>query len=502
MGADSMTAGYRRSLGLVCVYLLAVSLTSGATHAQENPSHRLWLSHLSPDQVKAALARLTADEATTNEALEKLIKEYLAKNGTPTDPQKLDEAIRRITGDKQLMEQLRRIARQRSTDPQRPGTPTLEELRRLLATQPGDPTKPPGIPTEIGPLRPNPQADPDPKLLPLEPKNPMPGVLPPDVPPNPGQDDDLDRPSVTPLPVLPGLPAVPARPWGIKPIDEARPPAPEEPGDPRARSLEAFAALWERYIGPLDETPEVKKALFDLLTGDGLDFDLRDEKGNSIWDLLKKGDLSGEGLTDLLNGNSSGWQWNLPQFDWPKLNLRFGADRSGDNSSANSDGSSGSSWWGRNARSDSYRGSGSYWGFGPGGFGSTWLPVVILALVILTVFLWLKYRDLLKRRMVLVAVNGEQMAWPIDPCSITTRQDVVIAFEYLSVRVCGPAARNWTHLTIAEALRDLAKTHAETAGKLARLYELARYAPLDEPLSAPQLLEARTLVCELAGVTR
>ncbi len=38
------------------------------------------------------------------------------------------------------------------------------------------------------------------------------------------------------------------------------------------------------------------------------------------------------------------------------------------------------------------------------------------------------------------------------------------------------------------------------AAVLARLYELARYAPLDEPLGEPQLAEARRILCRLAGV--
>jgi len=69
------------------------------------------------------------------------------------------------------------------------------------------------------------------------------------------------------------------------------------------------------------------------------------------------------------------------------------------------------------------------------------------------------------------------------------------------VLICGPSARNWTHSTIAAALTDLATTHEETATMLARLYELARYAPLDEPLTSPELIEARKLVCSLAGVS-
>jgi hypothetical protein len=36
---------------------------------------------------------------------------------------------------------------------------------------------------------------------------------------------------------------------------------------------------------------------------------------------------------------------------------------------------------------------------------------------------------------------------------------------------------------------------------LARLYELARYAPLDEPLSPAEIEESRRLVCRLAGVS-
>ena len=77
---------------------------------------------------------------------------------------------------------------------------------------------------------------------------------------------------------------------------------------------------------------------------------------------------------------------------------------------------------------------------------------------------------------------------------------MVLAFEYLSVLICGPTAKTWTHNTIAEALSELAATHGETAVMLARLYELARYAPLDEALTTAELAEARRLICSLAGM--
>jgi hypothetical protein len=95
---------------------------------------------------------------------------------------------------------------------------------------------------------------------------------------------------------------------------------------------------------------------------------------------------------------------------------------------------------------------------------------------------------------------GGLAGWPLDPRAIATREDVVRAFEYLSVLICGPGARTWTHATIAEALTKLARTRGEAAVLLARLYELARYAPLTEPLGPDELAEARRLVCALAGV--
>jgi hypothetical protein len=89
--------------------------------------------------------------------------------------------------------------------------------------------------------------------------------------------------------------------------------------------------------------------------------------------------------------------------------------------------------------------------------------------------------------------------WPVDPHRLSTRQDVVAAFEHLSVLICGPVARTWTHTTIAAALSELAMAEPERAMMLARLYELARYTPVEEPLTTAELAEARRLVCRLAG---
>jgi hypothetical protein len=122
-------------------------------------------------------------------------------------------------------------------------------------------------------------------------------------------------------------------------------------------------------------------------------------------------------------------------------------------------------------------------------------------LVVLGILIWVLVKNLRQGTEEFAFVGGGLGPWPIDPRQINTREDVVKAFEYLSVLICGPSAKMWTHGTIADALSELATTHGETAVMLARLYELARYAPLDEPLTPDELIEARNLVCGLAGVS-
>jgi hypothetical protein len=104
--------------------------------------------------------------------------------------------------------------------------------------------------------------------------------------------------------------------------------------------------------------------------------------------------------------------------------------------------------------------------------------------------------------------------WPVDPRAVTTRADLVRAFEYLALLCLGPAARTRHHLELAERLgndpapaQPGAASGGETgrrraaAEELARLYEQARYAPEDEPLSAGELRAARRDLCYLAGVS-
>lgn len=128
----------------------------------------------------------------------------------------------------------------------------------------------------------------------------------------------------------------------------------------------------------------------------------------------------------------------------------------------------------------------------------TWWPLLfVIAALVGGVFLWklLSRRGIDPTRIDPYALGP----WPVDPHHLQTRQDVVTAFEHMSVLLCGPIAKTWTHTTIAGALSDLAMAEPQRALMLARLYELARYTPVEEPLTTAELAEARRLVCRLAG---
>ncbi len=95
--------------------------------------------------------------------------------------------------------------------------------------------------------------------------------------------------------------------------------------------------------------------------------------------------------------------------------------------------------------------------------------------------------------------------WPVAPTAVRTRLDLVRAFEYLAFLLLGRDVRSCNHLDIAYHLGEQGKrptpARRQAAEQLATLYEIARYAPDNEPLDEPDLAAARRDLCFLAGVT-
>jgi hypothetical protein len=90
--------------------------------------------------------------------------------------------------------------------------------------------------------------------------------------------------------------------------------------------------------------------------------------------------------------------------------------------------------------------------------------------------------------------------WPHQPHLVSTRAELIAAFEYLSLLLLGPNARTWNHRDIAAAVGATAADRQPAADELAALYEQARYTPDDGPLAPAAVAAARRDLCLLAGV--
>jgi hypothetical protein len=148
-------------------------------------------------------------------------------------------------------------------------------------------------------------------------------------------------------------------------------------------------------------------------------------------------------------------------------------------------------------------GGGGSSGFGGGGagFGGGWsaLAVIVgIAGAILLVILLLRKWKLNQAERAAAGAAGRR---GIDFDSIRTREQLVRAFDHVSLDQIGDEARSWNHQVIADQFAESRPAQAEPAGELAELYERARYAPLDEDLTAGEFADARRDLRVIAGAT-
>jgi hypothetical protein len=139
------------------------------------------------------------------------------------------------------------------------------------------------------------------------------------------------------------------------------------------------------------------------------------------------------------------------------------------------------------------------------GSTSAWETVLwVLLFAVLGVAAWrlLVWRQAQLRAAVAAWKLGP---WPVDPAAVATPQELILAFEYLSLLRFGQAAFTWNHLEIAAHLAEGEAEPTEqrqaAARRLAALYEQARYAPLVGPLPDADLASARRDLCFLAGAS-
>jgi uncharacterized membrane protein YgcG len=256
--------------------------------------------------------------------------------------------------------------------------------------------------------------------------------------------------------------------------------------------LDGMAKFWEQNFGSLEKTPAVKQALIELfeMSKDG-DFQMGDWK--KMMDEFKiDGNLNGNGdeFANWFKDFNLNMNGDWAKGDWGKGNWNFGK--------------LGNFNWGGGGGAGG-GGGGGWFNFNGGGIsgsgGGSWLPVILFVSILAIGLGLFLFWPMLKqtRTPAEIAVRAVEK-WPVDPRTINSREQLVKAFEYLSVLLCGDAARVWNHETIATALRIQIPSSELIADELASLYEIARYTPPGVPLTEPDLRNARRCLCELAGV--
>lgn len=142
----------------------------------------------------------------------------------------------------------------------------------------------------------------------------------------------------------------------------------------------------------------------------------------------------------------------------------------------------------------------------PTGDESVWMPLLLVFSMLALMLLLIRR---MKARASVWSAGGTADewrlgSWPVAPNGVSTREDLVRAFEYLALLRLGVSAGACHHRALAARLGEQGGHNPArrlAADMLAWLYEKARYAPAAETLSQDELLDARSALGLLAGVT-
>ena len=131
-----------------------------------------------------------------------------------------------------------------------------------------------------------------------------------------------------------------------------------------------------------------------------------------------------------------------------------------------------------------------------GGLALVQILLILAVFVVAAILVWrLLGRSRQHEPQVALATLGP---WPVDPARISTRAQLVQAFEYLAMLLLGRPARTANHRAIADSLGTTPET-GQAADQLASLYEKARYDPVLGELPPADLTAARRDLLLLAG---
>lgn len=128
------------------------------------------------------------------------------------------------------------------------------------------------------------------------------------------------------------------------------------------------------------------------------------------------------------------------------------------------------------------------------GQAAIWILAAMIALLILARFVrWPK-----RKKAVVEFQRPDLGPWPVRPETVSTRAELVKAFDYLALWTLGLRVQSWNHHAVASLWCEQTPTCADDASALANLYEQARYTDGVEPLSDKDRDVARQSLAKLA----
>jgi len=124
---------------------------------------------------------------------------------------------------------------------------------------------------------------------------------------------------------------------------------------------------------------------------------------------------------------------------------------------------------------------------------ATWiLAVLILILILARLVRW-------PRRAERAAVERPDLGpWPVRPEAVSTRAELILAFDYLALWTLGLGVKSWNHHAVASLWLEQAPDCAVSATTLAHIYEQARYTDGAELLPEVQRERARQSLLQIA----
>lgn len=127
--------------------------------------------------------------------------------------------------------------------------------------------------------------------------------------------------------------------------------------------------------------------------------------------------------------------------------------------------------------------------------GVSWfLFVAVLVLVAWLMMRWAKKQQSEASRSDAVPLGP----WPVRPDAVTTRAELVAAFDYLARLTLGVPALCWNHRVIASQWSAKIPANASEAAVLAQHYEIARYTPGEAALTETERTQVRSALAQIA----